>query len=224
MTRRAWAIILVVAVAALIAVLPLRVALAMAGDIGLGADAVEGSIWRGRITGASIGGVALGNLETRARPWPPGLAFEGPALSGNVTRTGVAGVRGGIGPVAQLPFARIGLDDVTVTLADRGTAGLCRSAAGRISVVPALLPGIGELSGPLTCDNGRLRAVLVPAGEDALAAALGAARVDFDIGDDRRFTLALRIGNVPALARLPLLAAGFEDTAEGMMLTRQGRL
>lgn len=228
MTRTGWLVIILVALAAMVAVLPLRVALGLAGDIGLGAQAVEGSIWRGRIAGASIGGVALGDLETRARPWPPGLAFDGPALSGTVTRQGVAGVRGSLGPVAQLPFARIGLDDVSVTLADRDTGGICAEAAGRISVVPAMLPGIGELSGPLTCDNGRLRAVLVPAGGDALAAALGsslgAARVDFDVGGDRRFTLALHVGNVPALARLALLAAGFQDTAEGMMLNRQGRL
>jgi hypothetical protein len=36
--------------------------------------------------------------------------------------------------------------------------------------------------------------------------------------------LALRIGNVPELARLALRVAGFRDTAEGMILTREGRL
>jgi hypothetical protein len=224
MSRSAWLVIIVVALVAAIAVLPLRLALDMAGATGLGAQRVEGSIWRGRIVGASVGGVALGDLETRARPWPPGLAFAGPALSGTVTRQGVADLRGSIGPVAQLPFARIGLDDVAVTPARTGSGGICSTASGRISVVPAMLPDLGELSGALTCDNGQLRATLVPGSSDALAATLGTARVDFAVGGDRRFTLALRIGNVPALARLALVVAGFEDTAEGMMLTREGRL
>jgi hypothetical protein len=224
MTRSAWLLIIVVALVAAIAVLPLRLALDMAGATGLDATRVEGSIWRGRIIGASVGGVALGDLETRARPWPPGLAFAGPALSGTVTRQGVADLRGRIGPVAQWPFARIAVDAVAVTPAQRGSGGLCSAASGRISVVPAMLPDIGELSGPLACDNGQLRATLVPAGGDTLAAALGTAQVDVAVGGDRRFTLALRIGNVPELARLALRVAGFRDTAEGMILTREGRL
>lgn len=228
MTRRAWLIVTVVALVAAVAVLPLRLALGLVGDTGLSAQAVEGSIWRGRIVGASVGGIALGDLETRARPWPPGLAFDGPALSGVVTRQGVTGVRGSIGPIAQLPFARIGLDSVSVTMADRGSGRLCRTATGRISAVPAILPELGELAGPVTCDNGALRAVLVPAGSDNLAtamgAALGAARVELTIADDRRFTLQLQVGKVTAVTRLALVVAGFQDTAEGMILTREGRL
>jgi Type II secretion system (T2SS), protein N len=59
-----------VLILALIALFPLRVALGMAGPgkIGLSADRVEGSIWRGSIHTLSIGPVVLGDVQTRLRP------------------------------------------------------------------------------------------------------------------------------------------------------------
>lgn len=214
MTAVRAAILVVMLLIAGIALLPLRlVADRLAGN-GLAAQAVSGTIWRGQIDGASFAGIAIGDVITRARIWPPGLDVNGAQFSATLTTTGVDRLNGRFVPGDALPFAEINLENVSVAGASQGRA--CAIASGRVIVVPALLPQFGSLAGPLTCEAGQLKALLVPTAGDA--------RVEIGIAADRRYVVSLIVGEVPALARLALLAAGFRDTPDGLTLTREGRL
>ena len=210
MRRTAWILAgLAVLAGAIIALLPLRLALRGTGIV---ADEVSGSIWRGHITSASWHGIALGDLDTSARAWPPALDFSGPVMRGRVTPAGLEGLSGNIDDFAGLPLTQIAIDNVTVLADERG----CTYAGGEVAVVATPLPQLGALSGPLACDNGVLRAALRPEHGDAL--------VNLSLDKDRRYRAVLTIGSLPAMVRVVMIAAGFEATEAGVAMTREGRL
>ena len=224
MNRRIMAAVVAIVVVAAIALLPLRLAVDRAGVPGLAARSVEGTIWRGHLVGAEWQGIALGDLDTTARMWPPTIAFTGPAISGVATATGVEALTGNIEQPGSLPFSKVRLDAVAIAFAGGG----CTAASGRIAVVPSVMPMLGSLAGPLSCDGGTLRAALVPGAGATASPILGPlvdnARVDVALAADRRYRVVLSVGGVPALARALLLAAGFADTPQGLAFAVEGRL
>ena len=210
MLRRGWiGIALLVPAAVFIAVLPLRLVVGEGDIIG---DDIGGSIWRGHIGGASWHGIDLGDLETRAGLWPPGLEFDGNVVRGRLTPDGIENLSGSIDDFAGLPLTQISLDGVTVGIDAKG----CRHARGLLAVVATPLPQLGALSGPISCDNGVMRAVLRPDSGDA--------RLDLSLDRNRRYRATLAVGGLPILVRSLLLAAGFETTETGVALTRDGQL
>lgn len=200
---------LAVLAGAAIALFPLRLALK---DRGIVADDISGSVWRGHIANARWHGIALGDLDTSARAWPPAMDFAGPAMRGRLTATGVEALTGEIPDVAGLPLAELTLDNVTVLADKRG----CSYASGIIAVYAQPVPQLGALSGPLRCDNGVLRAMLTPE--------QGAALLDLSLDANRHYRARLTIDNLPAMARVLMLAAGFDVTENGVAMTREGQL
>ena len=61
-----------------------------------------------------------------------------------------------------------------------------------------------------------IRAILAPEQGDA--------SVDLTLAADRRYTATLRVGSLPAMARMLLVAAGFEATENGVAMTRRGQV
>ncbi|KAB7644391.1 type II secretion system protein N [Polymorphobacter fuscus] len=210
MRRRGWiVIVLALAIVAAVTLFPLRLVL---GSSGIVADDVSGSVWRGRIANARWHGIDLGDLDTRARLWPPAMDFAGPVLRGRLTPTGVADLSGTIEDIEGLPLAQIAVDNVTVLLDRAG----CTSARGEVAVYAQPLPQLGAFSGPLRCETGVLRAALTPEQGDA--------HLDLSLTADRRYRAVLTVDSLPAMARMLLIAAGFEATSTGVALSREGQI
>jgi general secretion pathway protein N len=222
-------------VAALVAFLPLRLVLGVAGidQAGLTARAAQGSVWMGRLRDARVGDVALGDLDARLAPWPlllgrarmeldsdgdtPARSLHG-ALG--VSRTGIRvdDLTATIAPgrlFAPLPVTTLALDAVSVRFED----GACSAAEGRVrATLTGDFGGIAlpqALSGAIRCEGS---ALLVP-----LSSQAGAERVDLRIEGDGRYraTVALQPADAPALARLTAL--GFVAGAAGYTLSVEGR-
>ncbi len=162
--------------AAMLAFLPLRLALGWSGLDGQGfaAREVTGSLWSGRLVEARFGDIALGDLDAGLSPFALligrariALASESndPAqrLAGVVeigrNRAAVIDASGPLSPgnaFAPLPVSALNLDGVTVRFVD----GACQAAEGRVR---AALSGVflgqplpGALSGSARCDAGAL--------------------------------------------------------------------
>jgi general secretion pathway protein N len=221
-----------------LALLPLRAAIDALGlqDTGLTAAGVEGTIWSGRLTGAAIRGVPLGEIRTRARPLPlltgtTRIAFEATggsaAGSGELLRAGqVTGVEA---VDASLPLAlfrtalpldgTLKLEQFTVHFRD----GRCVLARGRMSTdalqrSPALMRSAGTLlSGPARCEGGALVFPLhgaAPTGEVALTLTLAA---------DGGYRTDIRVDSRDPALRAGLSLAGFAAAGNGQTRTEQGR-
>ncbi len=220
---------------AVVALLPLRLALGFAGidDQGFSARAVGGTIWSGRLSEARFGEIALGDLDAgvspwrlligRARVWMRGRGAD-PAqrLNGAVeVSRGSAAVLGASGPMvpgdafAPLPVTALNLDDVSVRFVD----GVCESASGRVradlsgTFAGATLPG--SISGAARCDGG---ALLLP-----LAGAAGGEGATLRLWADGRYRAELTLvpSDPAVIARLD--AAGFTPAGAGRMLAVEGR-
>jgi general secretion pathway protein N len=229
MRRARWLVFAVALVAALAALMPLRLALGWSGLArgGLSARAATGTIWHGTLRDAAFGPIALGDVEARLSA-PPLLwgharlalsRADADPLAGrlDVSRRGVSveGATGRIGAgvlFAPAPIDGVTLDDVAVAFAD----GRCVSASGRVRAMPsgpiaAMLPG---LAGSPRCDGD---AVVLP-----LAAGNG--RIDLRLAADGRYRIEATVSGVsPALAGT-LEAAGFRPSGGGYALRREGAL
>jgi general secretion pathway protein N len=162
--------------AAMLAFLPLRLALGWTGLDGQGfaAREVTGSLWSGRLVEARFGEIALGDLDAGLSPLAlligrARIALESesndPAqrLAGAVeigrNRAAIIGASGPLSPgnaFAPLPVSALNLDAVTVRFVD----GTCQAAEGRVraTLAGAFLgqPLPGALSGTARCDAGAL--------------------------------------------------------------------
>jgi len=163
--------------AAMLAFLPLRLALGWSGLDGQGfaAREVTGSLWSGRLVEARFGDIALGDLDAGLSPFALligrariALASESndPAqrLAGVVeigrNRAAVIDASGPLSPgnaFAPLPVSALNLDGVTVRFVD----GACQAAEGRVraSLAGAFLgqPLPGALSGGCAAAAARQR-------------------------------------------------------------------
>lgn len=210
---------------ALMALLPLRLAIGWFGleGRGLAAREASGSIWLGTLKEAQFGPVPLGDVEARLGTLPLFLGRarlalarrdEGGNFEGAVTVSrhsfGIDDASGQMrvgGLFAPLPLASLDLDDVSA----RFSGGLCEAAGGQVraalsgEIAGLLLPG--GLSGNARCDGG---ALLLP-----LAGQSGMERLDLRLYASGRYRIDLIVRPSDDAARDRLVAAGFALTRAG---------
>lgn len=191
---------------ALVALLPLRVALDALGfaDKGLSARQADGSVWLGALAEARFGTIPLGDVATRLRALPllAGRARLDLAQDDDGLRAGLTLSRHGFaiddasgtlfGPgLAALPPPALDLADVSVRFGD----GLCAHAEGLVKARFAGelggIPLAAGFSGEARCDG---PALLLP-----LASQSGADRLDVRLFPDGRYRIdaTMRAGAMP---------------------------
>lgn len=219
---------------ALVVFLPMRAALGWfgAGEAGLVARSVSGTIWGATLRDARLGDLALGDLRARLSPWPlfvgrGTIVLEGPAaalrpLSGSasVSRHGfgvealTASVATG-GVFAPVPVSLLDLDAVTVQFRD----GQCERAEGRVrATLGGDVGGIAlpqAVAGNARCDG---KSLLLP-----LTSQTGSEGISLNIDADGRYRAALSLRPADPLAGAKLEAAGFVANGGGYQLSIEGR-
>jgi general secretion pathway protein N len=193
---------------------------------GLETASVEGSIWKGRIRGARYQGIAIGDVDAGLafRPLLKGEAqidFQrlGERLDGRVT------LSRGTGRVSDLsgtltvrtPAVPIvlGLDDVSVIT---DLAGRCRSVSGTVTASIGPLPVLGELPPLVGQPRCAGEAFLVP-----MALPEGGAGLDVRLWATGRWQADLAVTNTHPLVAGLLETAGFQRTADGLVLVMEGQ-
>jgi general secretion pathway protein N len=215
--------------AALIVLMPMRLALGWLGlaRAGLTARDAHGTVWSGGLDEAALGPVPIGDVRARLGALPLLFGHARVALSRSdpdplagtidVSRHGF-GVRRATGRIAAgallapAPVASIDLADVSAEFAD----GRCISASGQISAtlagpLAAVMPG---LTGQATCEN---EAVLIPL-------AGGGGRIDLRLGANGRYRLDARVTGANEAVAGALQGAGFSPVPGGYALHRDGAL
>jgi len=233
---RRWVIVAgLLALVLIVATFPMRLALSLsgAGDAGVAAREVRGSVWSGALIDARLGALPLGTVRASLSPLAllggdTELSFERAderlgALSGRLHGSlprgmsdvnGITSLSGGLGMV---PVDTIRFEGASVRF-DR--AGKCVEAAGRLQLmVSAPIAGLDlarGLSGPLTCRDGRAQA--------ALASQSGMERLTllFDGNGAYRAQFAINVDRDPAMAAA-LAVLGFKPGSTGFVLTTTGR-
>lgn len=212
-------------VVALVALLPMRLALELFGARagGLSARAVTGSVWSGTLADARFGELSLGDLRAFVAPLPllvgtvrvdlAGLASNaGKPLHGAVAvavaggSTELASMTANVATgriFAPLPLSRLELEEVSV----RFSGGKCAAAAGRVrAILSASLADLAlppSISGSAKCDAGDL---LLP-----MTGQAGTESVDFRVHGDGRYQATLNIQPADAAAAQQLMLAGFVE-------------
>jgi len=193
---------------------------------GLEAASVEGTIWNGRIRGASYQGLAIGDVDAGLAPGPLlrgkaeirfarlGERLEGQVTLSRTTRR-VSGLDGTVTvPAAGLPLL-IGFGDVTVETDPRGR---CRAVSGSVTASVGPLPVVGtlpKLAGQPRCDADGFHA--------PLALPDGAGSLDMRLAPSGSWQADLALRNLHQMVVTLLEAAGFGRTADGVMLSLEGR-
>ncbi|MCR5881088.1 type II secretion system protein N [Phenylobacterium sp. J367] len=222
--RRLWAVFALALPAALLLLVPLRMALGWidADRAGLSAQGVEGTIWRGTLHDARLRGLPLGEARAGLAPFRGGVALAAVQGRGVVRPDGVSDVHATLplGAVASgLPLqGDLGLRSFTVTF----RAGACRRAGGEVRLsnlkLGAVAPPGLELRGQAACRNGRLA---IP-----LTGQSGAVALEAVVTVDGRGVYQL---DTTLRATDPLIAAaaqtaGFAQGLDGFSRTDRGRL
>lgn len=216
--------------AALLATLPLRLAVDDAGlaERGLAAREAEGSLWTGSFRDLQWGSLRLGDVEANARIVPLLYARLSLVLSGSGMRAtafatpssaGVSGVSG-IVPAAELlaplPLTSIEMEDVSAGFGPRGCSGAGGFVRARLSGAAGGLVLPQALGGAPRCENGLL---LLP-----LASPSRRESLDVRIDKSGRYEAALLVRPPDAAVGLALEAAGFRRTARGFTVILRGHL
>lgn len=223
------------ALAALVALFPLRLAIDAADlpRLGLSARAVGGTIWDGRIGALALKRQPLGTFDVSLRPGPlllgqGAMKFErvddpqgpltGTLISGGAAR-GVERLDGRLataGLFAPVPVEALEFSRSTVMFKN----GACVEARGQVTaVVGVRLGGLDltrGLSGPVSCEGNRVRARLASAG--------GRELVEFFLAEDGRFRAFMTIKGAPPAVALGLGLIGFREGPEGLTLSMSSRL
>lgn len=214
----------------LFALVPLRIAVGGLVDQGFTARQVAGTIWYGRIGELSLRARRLGTFEVRLDPGPlligaVNLGFNrmddpNGSLDGTLVAGSASGIRSTSGRLAiaglagRLPLDTLQLDGVTILF--RG--GQCVEANGNVTMlVAAPLPGLSgaQFQGAPRCEGERVRVVLAgPVG----------AEVEFFVRANGELRAWLRLPRTDPAAAAAFAAAGFTETAQGWMLSAEGRL
>lgn len=220
---------------ALIALMPLRLMLAMFdfGTTRIAAREVTGSVWHGIVHEAEIGRLPLGDLRAGVSPWPLfvgrariDLAGQSAAttrsihgaLSASRHAAGIDDVTASLPTAAlfsPLPVTALDLDDVSV----RFQSGRCDTAAGRIKatlggdIAGFALPQV--MSGTARCDAG---ALLLP-----LASQPGTEHVTVRIFQSGRYQADLTLRPSDPASAQKLVLTGFAPTPAGYRLTTEGK-
>jgi general secretion pathway protein N len=207
---------------ALVALLPLRLALEWFGltDRGLSAREAKGSVWLGALAEAHYGSVPVGDVGAELRTLPlllgrarVDLARIGPGERFRAAATaaprgfGFEDVDGSIdlgAALAPLPVRAIDLSGVTARFADGVCAGAGGTVEARLSGAP-LLPA--RMTGTARCDGG---ALLLP-----LSGPSGMEALNLRIRADGSYTADLMVRPPDDAARDALAAAGFAPVRGG---------
>lgn len=224
-----------IVVAALIVLMPMRLAIGLFGfgDVGLSARTVSGPIWFAKIAEAHVGDLDLGDLTASLSPIQLFIGRARIDLRG-AAREGSTPIRGAIGlsrhsiglddmsgtmPVgsifAPLPVSQVSLDDFSV----RFEGERCATADGRVKAV--LSGGIAGLnlsqgmSGAARCAGGEL---LVP-----LVSQAGSETITLHIKGDGRYRAELGVQSSDPQLVQSLAAVGFQPSRSGYTLSVEGR-
>lgn len=206
---------------AIVLLLPLRVALALTGDM-IAARSVEGTVWDGRLLGASLGGQPVGDLDAGMSPLPLLLGKARVKVDGALVHGAVIGSFGGQGGdivVLNLPLSRT-FGPVTLSALDvadahvRFRGGDCAEADGRVGLQLRSFLGEQHLSGTLRCSGPVLAVDLLS--QSAME------RLSLRFPDAGRYeaTLIVRASDTGQAAGLA--AAGFRETPVGHVLKFSG--
>jgi general secretion pathway protein N len=209
---------------ALIALVPMRLAIAWFGGEGLAAREAEGSVWLGVLKEAQLGRIAIGDVRARLNVLPlflgrarlslhrdeaGGGAFDG-AVSVSRHGFGIGDATGELRPgalFAPVPVAALELSEASAHFAD----GQCESASGRVQArIAGQLAGVplpATLSGELRCAEG---ALLLPL---ASQSALG--QLNLSLRADGSYRLELLVRQVDPSLAPRLAAAGFVPQGDG---------
>jgi general secretion pathway protein N len=222
-------------VAALLALLPMRLVLGAAGvgDVGLSARAAEGSVWAGRLRDTRAGGLDLGDLDAGVLPLGlllgrARIALASPGQGAARTLSGAVMLsRHGAGvdalsaslPAAglfpPLPVTQLDMEEVSVRFRDGG----CERAEGRVRATLAGtiagLPLASVMAGTARCDG---RALLLP-----LASAAGTERADLRLQANGRYAADLVMRAPDPATAAKLAALGFTPAGGGYRLSIDGR-
>lgn len=229
-------LVLIVLLATLVILFPLRLALSLLDldRIGVSARTVSGSIWSGRLDEVAAAGIPVGTVEARLSPLElllgraridvkrPRDAAGAEPLSGAVTVSrnslGIADVTATVplaAALAPLPVASVTLTGFNV----RFEGGACTRATGSArALLSGSIAGVAlaqGLSGNASCDG---RYVRVP-----LASQSGQERLELRVAVDGDYVADL-IAVQPAADRVAALAAlGFTEVPGGYRLRTTGR-
>ena len=218
---RAWGIFTSAVVIALLLFLPLRLALALAGDT-ISARSVQGSVWHGRMIAASVAGQSLGDLDAglslfsvltgKAR-----VKVDGALLHGAIVAS-FAG-RGGDIDTLNLPlgkvFGPINLEMLEVSDAHfRYHGDNCAKADGRVSVQIRSVLGVQRLSGALRCSGSALAVDLLS------QSAMERLSLRFTDANHYQAMLAIRAADTEQATRLT--SAGLRETQIGHIIRFSG--
>lgn len=223
-------------VAALLVLLPMRVALGAIGigEQGLTARAVEGSLWSGTLREAQVGRIALGDLHAAVSPLALLAGRARVVLGGTATDLGRR-IDGAIeisrhsfglsNMTASVPtgniFAPAPISSLDLSAVDvRFEGGTCVRASGRITA--ALSGDVGgvamgqAMAGDARCDAG---ALLLP-----LASPSGAESAALRLWQDGRYHADLTLRSDDPAAADRLARAGFQRGDKGYLLSIEGKL
>jgi general secretion pathway protein N len=217
--------------AALVICFPLRALIGLGGlgDLGLSARSASGSIWRGSLVEAQIGGVPLGNIGVRLAPLAllagkAKLLLKGEgqsAINGSV-HAGVtsfgADVRTATIPLGSalspLPPASLSLVDARFAF----SGGRCTMAEGQVRMALDAMPEGLEfgksLIGTGRCDVDAVAATLVGAS--------GMEKIIIRIRPDGRYVATIIVRVSESQARAKLGALGFRESAAGYVRRVEG--
>jgi general secretion pathway protein N len=216
---------------ALIAVLPMRLALAGLGSNPvLGIRSVEGSIWNGTLKGVTVGEVVLGDFKARVVPWRL-LTLRGyvdlQAVSDPATRGTLIGSPWNWGfrdMSARLPlsgaFAPLPIESLDLARAGvRFEGNRCAQTTGVVKLqLRGAINGVATnalLSGPLRCDGEAVSALMVS----------GSAmeRVSLRLTPAGAYAARLNIKAANPAAAVQLTQAGFSETPLGHEFAFSGK-
>lgn len=235
MSRRLLLLVFALAVPAmLLATLPLGLALDMtgAGHRGLSARSASGSVWNGRLEGASLRGIELGDASLRLSPLPlllgaRALRLSAPQADARLLHGRRRGVDRLDGQLALPPSSL--LAGIPLRVQARGLQVLfsgdaCHAAEGRITLVGDHTDGspLFTLEGSATCDG---RTALLPLAALDGDGTLARLQATLRMHPDGQWELEAQVPVVddPALG-MALEAAGFQPGPGGWSRAERGRL
>lgn len=220
-------------VAALMLLLPMRLALGAAAPARVSARSVEGSIWGAQIADLRAGPLPLGTVTAGLNPLalllgraqfvvqraeaPDVTPFRASA-SGSGETLRLAGVSGTV-PLGEglggLPVTALGFTDFSL----RMEQGRCAAADGMVSMTLAslspLLPGEMALAGKARCHKGVLVVPMQGPG--------GMEKLLLRIRDGGQWEADLSLSGLPVEVSGPLLEAGFSARPGGVGLRTSGK-
>ena len=215
--------------AALVGTVPMRFALSWlgAGQSGVSAAEVSGSVWNGHLTAAQYRGIPLGDIEASLNPFAliagtRRVAVHGPQGKATLVQGTLRGLEaadaaieiGHLHPTLPLT-GRLRLEQATLLF----SAGRCVRAEGRIAtdILQRAFSG-PDVAGTLTC-----------AGEAALARLDGrledvqvSVAIRLDAGG--RYQAETRIVSANPMVRGALALAGFAESGDGFVRSDEGAL